>query len=148
MKVEYCLEVLRQSPVPLQNMEIYNILKKGGYKGTKWEVRDFLWTQFNNEVKYRKKPYYDYQIVELISIPSNVEMEIVEQNNPYLPMLWVKFDSREIKLKGYLNTSKINSGREDKIKLINALMKLKLQYTGNDEIDDIILDLVKLYERA
>lgn len=147
MNVDFALEILRESPKPMKSQEVFQVMKERGFTGKKYEVRNFLWSQLNNGVKYRSNPNYDYQIVENISIPKNVKKSIEIKSSPSLPEFWIKFDSRSMTLIGYVNP-KNNTDQVALEKIVSTFMNLKLMYAGSDEIDQIILDFANLYERA
>lgn len=146
MRVEYALTILREAPRPMKNQEIFQIMKDQGFLGKKYEVRNFLWSQLDNGVKYRSSPHYDYQISEKIMIPNNVEKSIENKYAPSLPPFWIKFDSKNMVLKGYAN-QKLGTSTEEVQRILTTFMDLKLMYSGSDEIDQIILDFANLYER-
>ena len=122
-------------------------MKEQGFLGKKYEVRNFLWSQLDKGVKYRPNPHYDYQISESIMIPKNVKKSIENKNAPSLPSFWVKFDSKSMTLKGYVN-HKGCSGEKELEKILTTFMDLKLMYSGSEEIDQIILDFANLYDRS
>lgn len=147
MRVEFALDVLREAPRPMKSQEIFQVMKGQGFKGKKYEVRDFLWSQLQNGVKYRPGPHWDYQISESIMIPQNVEKSIENKNAPNLPSFWIKFDSRTMVLRGYTN-HKEGKDKKEIEKILSTFMDLKLMYSGSDEIDQIILDFANLYDRS
>lgn len=147
MKVDHALNILREAPKPMKNQDIFQIMKENGFAGKKYEVRNFLWTQLDKNVKYRSAPHYDYQISESISIPENVQQRIEQKNSPSLPPFWIKFDSRTMTLVGYVNP-RINMDQENLERIVSTFMNLKLMYSGSEEIDQIILDFANFYERS
>ena len=147
MRVDVALDVLREAPKPMKSQEIFQVMKEKGFTGKKYEVRNFLWTQLDNGVKYRSNPHYDYQIAENISIPKNVKTSIEIKNSPSLPSFWIKFDSRTMTLIGYVNP-KEDTDQVTLERIVSTFMNLKLTYAGSKEMDQIILDFANLYERT
>lgn len=106
MSVEKAIEILGRSPHPMKTADVLNELReKYNYRGTYYQVRDFLYARRNEDVIYRSRPHYDYQLKELKSSAqlSNIIYRI-EFTEYYGDSLFnISYDSKKVECIGMIN---------------------------------------------
>lgn len=108
MSLEKAIEILGASPHPMKTAEVLSELKKKyNYKGSYYQVRDFLYGRRNEDVIYRSKPHYDYQLKELKSSAhiSNVNYSIQYIDYHGNNLFSISFDSKKVECIGLVNKS-------------------------------------------
>lgn len=106
MSIERAIEILGRSPHPMKTADVLNELrKKYNYRGTYYEVRDFLYGRRNEDVVYRSRPHYDYQLKELKSSAqvSNVVYRIQYAEYYGESLFNISFDSKKVECIGTVN---------------------------------------------
>lgn len=136
MSLEKAIEILGASPHPMKTAEVLSELKKKyNFRGSYYQVRDFLYGRRNEDVIYRSKPHYDYQLKELKSSAqiSNVNYKI-QYTEYYSDSLFsVSFDSKKVECVGIVNLSSPLYPKYESV-IVDIVRSFQEIYMTNDSV--------------